>query len=95
MAEIRSLNPVSVWKPVHLLLFIISDHGLYLGKFTIDMEQKRDCQLLETMANAEGNQGVAMKMMEDKDMVPDNISCIKINIKLEPSELMEHCSTCG
>ena len=57
MAEIRSLNLVSVWKPVHLLLFIISDHGLYLGKSTIDMEQKRDCQLLETMANAEGEQG--------------------------------------
>ena len=36
-----------------------------------------------------------MKMMEDKDMVPDNVSCIKMNIKLEPSELLEHCSTCG
>ena len=40
-----------------VLLFFISDHGLYLGKSTIDMEQKRDCQLLETMANAEGEQG--------------------------------------
>ena len=36
-----------------------------------------------------------MKMMEYKDMVPDNVSCIKMNIKLEPSELLEHCSTCG
>ena len=48
------------------------------------------------MADARIEQGEeSRKMMDDQDRVPDNTSGSDMDIKLEPSELLEHCSTCG
>ena len=48
------------------------------------------------MADARIEQGEeSRKMMDDQDRVPDNTSGSDMDIKLETSELLENCSTCG
>ena len=48
------------------------------------------------MADARREQGKeSRKMMDDQDRVPDNTSGSDMDIKLEPSELLENCSMCG